>query len=584
VAQGQVIALLRRCFFDASLALDAYGHADDATYWRQFNRLETPSQEPSHPGPSVDLKTSSPSASAPGDHASIRLTEVNAQDRKRFIGLSEADLSHLHHLQPLIAARTPAILEEFYTFLSSAPETAAMVPPDITERLKQQVASYWRELADGEFDRPYAASRMRIGVIHEKIGLSPEWYMAGLARQLGGFIQAIDPTLPEAPELIQALVRASLFDVSFVIDAYMEARVSRLFRSEGYAQQLLEGLASAVAVIDGRDRLISANRTLLAMVNADPALLYLMSVERAIPIPELGHLLKEAREGDQPRVVGPGHLGGRKFRISVTRLTHQADASGNAALVMDDITELQRIAEDMDRQSDRNDHLGDIVGSVIWEMDLDTWTISNINQGTLDLTGTRSVRYLGRAHAWTEQIADADRERFRQKGLALQPGEKAVIEYRMQRLDGQEIWVRSNLGRSRGRTDHRIFGATTDISASRRNEALRLEGMAPHRQRGRPHCQQFPHGRPRQHRTAHHEDWRIRADAPAGCGCEEHHEGPGHGLPVAGVFGPASHQAAPHVPFGCLPLDPSQAAVPTGPRHPHPARPGRGPLDLPPGL
>ncbi len=346
------------------------------------------------------------------------------------------------------------------------PSSAA--PPDSAPHPKQQVASYWRELVEGEFDPPYAASRMRIGVIHERISLGPEWYLAGLARQVGGFIQAIDPALPNAPELILALVRAVLFDVSFVIDAYMEARVSRLFRSEGYAQQLVEGLASAVAVIDSRDRLISANRTLLSMIHGDPALLYLMSVEKAIPSPGLGKLLQRAREGDAPRMVGAGHLGGRNFRIAVMRLNYQAEASGIAALVMDDITDLQRIGADMDRQSDRYDQLGDIVGSVLWDMDLATWTITSINQGSLDLTGTQSVRYLGRAEAWTDQIVDADRERFKQKAMALQPGEKTVIDYRMQRMDGQEVWVRSNLCRSRDRQDHRIFGANTDISASKR--------------------------------------------------------------------------------------------------------------------
>jgi len=122
----------------------------------------------------------------------------------------------------------------------------------------------------------------------------------------------------------------------------------------------------------------------------------------------------------------------------------------------------------MDRQSDRYDQLGDIVGSVLWDMDLATWTITSINQGSLDLTGTQSVRYLGRAEAWTDQIVDADRERFKQKAMALQPGEKTVIDYRMQRMDGQEVWVRSNLCRSRDRQDHRIFGANTDISASKR--------------------------------------------------------------------------------------------------------------------
>jgi hypothetical protein len=266
-------------------------------------------------------------AAGPGSgYSRIRLTGECTLERRAFIGLTDEDIAELRTLRGLIERETPAVLDEFYEFLSGVPEMAALVPPATALRLKQQVASYWLELVEGDFGRTHAASRMRIGVMHEKIGVGPQWYLAGLARQLAGFLRVLAAERPGA--IVRARLCAYVFSRSSSAP-YIDARATTLMRTEGYANQLVAGLASAVAVIDGRDRLLSANRTLLSMIGGDPAVLFLMPVDSAIPIPEAGRMLKALRDGGEARLVGAGKLGTRSLRITAMTLSGHPGGEGN---------------------------------------------------------------------------------------------------------------------------------------------------------------------------------------------------------------------------------------------------------------
>ncbi len=62
------------------------------------------------------------------------------------------------------------------------------------------LGAYWRSFLDGRFDPPLRCfSELRVGVIHERIGLPPHWYLIGLARQASGLLAALPPTRPDCP-------------------------------------------------------------------------------------------------------------------------------------------------------------------------------------------------------------------------------------------------------------------------------------------------------------------------------------------------------------------------------------------------
>lgn len=493
IAHAQLQALFKSVCFDASLVLDAYGRSRETDLWAELQQRS---------GQSVGSPTAPDFAAArPGRgreesasaYARIPLTRENTIERRRFVGLTDEDVQHLRALGPIVQRHMPEILREFYDFLAATPDMAALVPPATADRLIRQVNSYWTEFCEATFDRPYAASRMRIGVIHEKIGVGPEWYLAGLARQCTGLLRAIAAERPDDLALVRALVRALFFDMSFVLDAYMEARADSLLRTDGFAAQLVAGLASAVCVFDGRDRLVSANSTLVSLVGADPAVLYLMPVESVLPLPGAAELVRSVRasgasgasgptgadgSGDGGRRVGAGTLGARRLRMTAMALSGEHSPAGSVALVLDDVTDVLKLGADLEQRQGHYEQLADAAGAVLWEFDADTGTISAINHAALEMTGLRDVAFLGRAHAWTERVADADRPRFLARIQALKPGQQDDVEYRFTHADGGERWLRTRIGRPSDAADARVMGVTLDVTAARRAEGLRLEGIA----------------------------------------------------------------------------------------------------------
>ncbi len=163
-------------------------------------------------------------------------------------------------------------------------------------RLMDQTSSYWRELMRGSFDRTYAASRMRVGMVHERIGLAPQFYVAGLARQFGGILENLEQLEAPPLEAVDAILRAVFFDLTFVIDAYVEARAAALVQTDRFAAPLIAGLSTGIAIVDRRNRIEVVNQHLLDLVGISASVAHRMAVADALPFAGIVELVAAVRD------------------------------------------------------------------------------------------------------------------------------------------------------------------------------------------------------------------------------------------------------------------------------------------------
>jgi signal transduction histidine kinase len=56
--------------------------------------------------------------------------------------------------------------------------------PGLVERLKGLQAKYFSELTSGTYDLKYFEDRLRVGQVHHRIGLAPEWYLGAYDKYL----------------------------------------------------------------------------------------------------------------------------------------------------------------------------------------------------------------------------------------------------------------------------------------------------------------------------------------------------------------------------------------------------------------
>ena len=476
----RVAALHNSILFDAALVLDAYGQKEDDALSRHRALLvddgvaDDQSDSPQNPS-ALEPRTSN---TEPG-MIRIRLNELETALRASFIGLTKSDHGRLRNLRQIVSDHSPAILQDFYGFIVETPVLNSLIRKDQIERLVRQVTAYWKEFVEGDFDRPYAASRMRIGVIHEAIGLAPQWYLVGLARQVTALLHAIPADFPDFSETIKSFFRALYFDITFVIDAYMESRAMTLLHAQGYANQLMAGLASAVVIVNSLSRIQFANKSFIAQVGIDPAQLYQMHLKDVLAIGELQAAFERLQRDKLRRVSCLGKWGDSLFRISVLRLEEAyARRQRTFAVIFDDVSDMVRLTESLEQDAWQYQRLANTVSGVLWEMDGATRVIHSISFPTIDLIGYRDVSMLGRPDAWQHCILPADRERFERCCQALRSNPHASCEYRMLRADGAEIWVRSQMSRmSSDQFEFGIAAVTVDITQVRQADQIRLNAL-----------------------------------------------------------------------------------------------------------
>src|ERR1035437_5754435 len=103
---------------------------------------------------------------------------VERRQRLKFLDLTERDEQLLQELKPLFEEHVHAIEDQFYDRLLEMPETARLLrDPLMVERLKHLQRNYLLRIVDGNFDEAYFAARFRIGQAHERVGLTPRWYL-----------------------------------------------------------------------------------------------------------------------------------------------------------------------------------------------------------------------------------------------------------------------------------------------------------------------------------------------------------------------------------------------------------------------
>ncbi|MCO6045835.1 protoglobin domain-containing protein [Aeoliella sp. ICT_H6.2] len=471
-------ALVKALLFDACLMLESYGRCEDVDVMESI-RKETATSQLVEGDTQGGSRRDTTAEDASFGMTRVQLDEKEFNQRASFLGLDKAQLELLPTIAPAVSKAMPGVLQDFYDVIQSTPELAGHVSSDRLERLLGQVASYWQELLRGQIDSLYATSRIRIGVVHEQIGLAPQWYLAGLARQVSGLLRALPADKPTTAPAIDALLRVVIMDTTFVINAYMEARANRLLQLRGFAQRLIGRLTSAVAILDSECRILFANEELVSMAGIDPGLLYFMKLEDAVPVKGLTQTVNDICEKRQERATMVQKLGERSFRLTVTLLEGSPSKDDRkVAVVLDDVSEVIRMGNSIESSTQHLNRLANAVAAVLWEMDGNTQVLTSLSRGSFELLGWRDVSLLGRPHAWVDVIVPEDRDMFLAACDSLHSLPQTSCEYRMATAEGRIICVSSRLSRMPSNSSGlRIAAVTTDVTHTRQVDRLRLASL-----------------------------------------------------------------------------------------------------------
>jgi methyl-accepting chemotaxis protein len=148
--------------------------------------------------------------------------------RLDFLGIDAAVKQALAEAWRMVEPGLPAILADFYAMLGRNGAFRAMFTSDeAVPRLKASQTEHWRALFSGRFDDGYMARVYRVGVVHQRIGLEPRWYMGGYAfiqeRLLALLAEGCGRDHRRCARLAAAMVKAVTLDMDLAIASYFRA-------------------------------------------------------------------------------------------------------------------------------------------------------------------------------------------------------------------------------------------------------------------------------------------------------------------------------------------------------------------------
>lgn len=170
------------------------------------------------------------------------LDEAQRQLRKDFLGISDDDLTGLRRLQDCFGRIAGEFAETFYRNLLASSETAPfLTDPELVERLKLAQMQYFRELLSGDSGQEYFERRLRVGEVHQRLGVKPTWYLGAYNQ----YVQACFPKFAQElggslPAELLALIKMIFLDVGLALETYFAEATEQLRRRNEQLERALQ--------------------------------------------------------------------------------------------------------------------------------------------------------------------------------------------------------------------------------------------------------------------------------------------------------------------------------------------------------
>lgn len=192
---------------------------------------------------------------------SIGLNRQEVHTRLDFLHWSTQDGERLQRRAAEVDGLHVDFIEQLYAHLGSFATPATLLQkPGVLSRLKASQRAYYQRLWNGPYDADYVRERLRVGWVHEHVGLDLKWYLGAYRLYLDHTLQSLLGGHPSC-ELFGSLLKAVFFDMSLAVDAYSATQRQALEHSDARYARALRGANDGIWDWDiGRDQLYLSER------------------------------------------------------------------------------------------------------------------------------------------------------------------------------------------------------------------------------------------------------------------------------------------------------------------------------------
>jgi len=171
----------------------------------------------------------------------LRIDDKELRARRAFYEITDEDLARLAGLRAFGERNGAAIVDALYQLLLEQPESRTFFPDDNTvSHVKAKQRDYFLGLFQGRLDLAYVEDRLRVGAVHERIGMPPKLYIGAYSRYLRLLFDRLLAELPvdEAHAAYRSLAKIVAFDKGLAIDTYIAANLNTVARHQAAIREL----------------------------------------------------------------------------------------------------------------------------------------------------------------------------------------------------------------------------------------------------------------------------------------------------------------------------------------------------------
>jgi diguanylate cyclase (GGDEF)-like protein len=176
----------------------------------------------------------------------VRITDFDLAQRKALLAFAASDEAALGACRGLMEPRVATLVAEFYEVQTRNPEIAGLIgDADTLRHLHATLQRYVLDLFSGRYDLDYVNHRLRLGLVHKRIGLEPRLYLAAVQQLMARVRAALAGAGLEAATLQTvhvALDKLAALDATLFFESYLRSVSSEisgaLQRSEAYVHDV----------------------------------------------------------------------------------------------------------------------------------------------------------------------------------------------------------------------------------------------------------------------------------------------------------------------------------------------------------
>lgn len=181
----------------------------------------------------------------------MNISDIEILSRLSLLDLPREDLRKLQVYHNFMKDNIDDIVEEFYVNQTEIDEVTLLIgDAETLHRLKASLRRYVLELFSGYCDSEYVNNRLRIGMVHKRIGVEPKLYLAAIMQLKKIVFIKLNTFINDEKQydmVIDLLDKLLSFDTTLVFDTYIDSLLGEVKSAKNKAEDYAHSLEEKVA-------------------------------------------------------------------------------------------------------------------------------------------------------------------------------------------------------------------------------------------------------------------------------------------------------------------------------------------------